>query len=220
MRPSVQNFATFIAPYDVIVWDWNGTLLNDAVHTHQVICQILKDEGLPLISIEEYRQRFGFPISNYYASLGLPSSGPEFDRVAHSYITSYRSFNQDLQLYEDSLELLETAHKAHKNQYVLSAAKIEDLKLQMSQFDILKYFNDISGATDIYAHGKIAQAKTMKKYFDTKGYQKGLYIGDTDHDYEVSQALGFDFCFSEEGHQCPSKMDLSKVAHVLANRGY
>lgn len=218
MTDSVVEFANFISPYDVIVWDWNGTLLNDSYHTHIVISQILEKEGLTPISIEDYRKYFGFPISSYYASLGLPSEGPEFDRIAKDFIDNYRVFNNELQLYDDTIALLETVKAQSKNQYILSAAQYEDLLLQMKPFDIHKYFNDISGAQDIYAHGKIGQAQAMKPYFEQKGYKKGLYVGDTDHDFEVSQVLGFDFCFSAEGHQCSSKIDLTKVSHILSNR--
>jgi phosphoglycolate phosphatase len=218
MTESVRNFSNFIAPYDVIVWDWNGTLLNDAIHTHQVICKILEQEGLTPITMDEYRQCFGFPISKYYASLGLPSEGPEFDRVAQLFVNGYRQFNNDLKLYNDSISLLQAVHGLEKSQYVLSAAQYEDLKMQMGKFDIMKYFKDISGSTDIYAHGKIDQAKKMKLYFQSQGYKSGLYIGDTDHDYDVSRVLDFDFCFSAEGHQCATKTDLTKVSYVLSNR--
>lgn len=218
MNSNVLKFADFVRPYDVVVWDWNGTLLNDSGHTLKVICRILKDEGLPEITLDQYKKHFGFPISNYYASLGLPSEGPDFDRVAHKFVSGYRDYYNELELYNDSISLLEAVKSLSIKQYVLSAAQLDDLKMQMGKFQIMDYFEDLSGATDIYAHGKIGQAKVMKKYFDSKGYKKGLYIGDTDHDYEVSDVLGFDFCFSQEGHQCISKIDVTKVSYILQNR--
>jgi phosphoglycolate phosphatase len=218
MTDSIKKFADFISTYDVIVWDWNGTLLDDSYFTHKVISKIMNEEGLAPITIEQYRKHFGFPIANYYASIGLPSFGTEFDRVAHKFVEGYRLYNDELSLYKDSIHLLEAVKSSEKKQYVLSAAKSDDLKMQMGRFNIMHYFNDISGANDIYAHGKIDQAKAMKTYFDTQGYKKGVYIGDTDHDYEVSQVLGFDFCFSAEGHQCVSKIDITKVSHILSNR--
>jgi phosphoglycolate phosphatase len=220
MNSNIQKFADFVRAYDVVVWDWNGTLLNDSGHTLKVICRILKEEGLPEISIDQYRKHFGFPISKYYQSLGLPSEGPEFDRVAHRFVNGYRDFYDELELYKDALSLLDTVKSLSIKQYVLSAAQLDDLKMQMGKFEISHYFEDLSGATDIYAHGKIEQAKVMKRYFESKNYKKGLYIGDTDHDYEVSQVLGFDFCFSKEGHQCESKIDLTKVSYVLLDRNH
>lgn len=213
-----EKFADFVKAYDVVVWDWNGTLLNDSNHTLKVICEILKQEGLPQISLEDYKKHFGFPISSYYQALGLPSKGPEFDRVAHQFVDGYRSYYDDLELYPDSIYLLETVKNLSIPQYILSAAQLEDLQLQMGKFKIMDYFKKISGASDIYAHGKIGQAQLMKPYFESRGYKKGLYIGDTDHDVEVSEVLGFDFCFSKEGHQCISKIDATKVSYVLQNR--
>lgn len=215
---SNQSFADFLSPYDVIVWDWNGTLLDDSFHTHKVINQVLDEEGMSIISIEDYRQCFGFPISKYYASLGLPSTGQEFDRVAKKFMNIYRSYKQELKLYDDSIDLLNTVKDLNKTQYVLSAAKIDDLTQQINHFKIMNYFESISGASDIYAHGKIDQAKQMTLLFNERGYKKGLYIGDTDHDLEVSQELGFDFCFSEEGHQSAVNIDLTQVSYVLSNR--
>lgn len=213
-----MGFKNFIKDYDVVVWDWNGTLLNDLTHTHQVIATILQEEGLAPITIDEYKTHFGFPISNYYASIGLPSEGPDFDRVAQKFIHGYKSMYPKLSLFDDTLELLEIGRSLNVNQYVLSAANIEHLKLQLDHFNLNHYFNQISGANDIYAHGKIGQAKVMKKYFDEKAYVKGVYVGDTDHDFEVSQVLGFDFCFSAGGHQHLDRLDRlirEKISFVL-----
>lgn len=210
-----MSFKDFIKDYDVVVWDWNGTLLDDLKQTHKVIAQILVEEGLSAISVDEYKRHFGFPVANYYAALGLPSQGPEFDRVAQKYISGFMSQHSEMALFEDSLELLQTAQHLQVKQYVLSAANIDHLEQQLRQFNIRHYFNDISGASDIYAKGKIEQAQRMKIYFDKQGYQKGVYVGDTDHDYEVSQVLGFDFCFSAQGHQPLEKLKDLKISYVL-----
>lgn len=214
----LEKFKKFIADYDVVVWDWNGTLLNDSIHTHKVICSILENEGLNPISMEAYRDHFGFPIANYYKKIGLPSIGSEFDRVAHDFIDGYKTHYNDLILFDDSEELLRTVNELCIQQYILSAAKSDELKLLLDKFELSDYFNDVSGASDIYAHGKIDQAIAMKTYFESQGYRKGLYIGDTDHDFEVSQALGYDFCFSEEGHQSLSRLGGTKVSYVLSDR--
>ncbi|MCO5114314.1 MAG: HAD hydrolase-like protein [Bdellovibrionaceae bacterium] len=208
-------FKDFIKDYDVVIWDWNGTLLDDLTYTHKVIARILVEEGLEAITVDEYRQHFGFPVSRYYAALGLPSQGPDFDRVAQKYITGFHSYDSQMTLFEDSLELLEAAKALNVNQYVLSAANIEHLESQLQAFNIRHYFNDISGASDIYARGKIEQAQRMKPYLQERGYKKGVYVGDTDHDYEVSQVLGYDFCFSAKGHQPIEKLKDHKISYIL-----
>lgn len=210
-----MSFADFIKNYDVVVWDWNGTLVNDLTHTHSVIASILAEEGLNPITVDQYKQHFGFPIANYYASIGLPYTGEEFDRVAQKFIQGYQNVLKEIALFEDTLELLETVKNLNVSQYVLSAANIDHLRDQLNLFSISHYFKDISGANDVYAHGKIGQAKIMKDYFKSAGYKKGVYVGDTDHDFEVSQVLGFDFCFSAQGHQHIEKLQGTPISYVL-----
>ncbi len=45
-----------------IIWDWNGTILDDVDVCISIISDILADHGLKPISGEEYRQHFHFPI--------------------------------------------------------------------------------------------------------------------------------------------------------------
>lgn len=213
-----MTFKDFVGNYDVVVWDWNGTLLNDVAHTHQVISDILFEEGLDRITVDQYKDHFGFPISSYYASLGLPSIGEEFDRVAYKFIDNYKQKYNDLTLFEDTLDLLQTVRDLNVKQYVLSAAHADELKHLLNKFNLHSFFNNIAGASDIYAHGKVEQAKVMRKYFEAQGYKKGVYVGDTDHDYEVSEVLGFDFCFSAEGHQHMHRLTKCRIAYELRDR--
>ena len=50
-----------------IVWDWNGTLLNDVNLCFECINRLLVSKNLdPLIDLAAYRDIFEFPIQNYY----------------------------------------------------------------------------------------------------------------------------------------------------------
>ena len=56
-----------------IVWDWNGTLLNDVNLCFECINRLLVSKNLdPLIDLAAYRDIFEFPIQNYYQKAGLP----------------------------------------------------------------------------------------------------------------------------------------------------
>ena len=57
--------------YTNIIWDWNGTLLNDTELSIKCINTLLKRRSLPLLSAEQYREVFGFPIREYYQRIGL-----------------------------------------------------------------------------------------------------------------------------------------------------
>ena len=51
--------------YQHIIWDWNGTLLNDAWLFVDIMNGILKQHDMEMITIKKYRDIFGFPIQEY-----------------------------------------------------------------------------------------------------------------------------------------------------------
>jgi len=56
--------------YSHIIWDWNGTLLNDVEWCIKVMNQLLVQRSLPPISdVSAYYEVFCFPIIKYYKNL-------------------------------------------------------------------------------------------------------------------------------------------------------
>ena len=45
-----------------IIWDWNGTILNDVEHAVMVMNTLLDEHQLPLIDRDYYREIFDFPV--------------------------------------------------------------------------------------------------------------------------------------------------------------
>lgn len=54
-----------------VVWDWNGTLLDDVDLAVQVINGILQEHELEPLSPTRYRQIFDFPVQLYYERAGM-----------------------------------------------------------------------------------------------------------------------------------------------------
>ena len=57
--------------YQHIIWDWNGTLLNDAWLFVDIMNGVLSNRKLPLITVDDYRKLFCFPVKDYYKKLGF-----------------------------------------------------------------------------------------------------------------------------------------------------
>ena len=55
-----------------VVWDWNGTLLDDIDVSMDALNTILKKAQLPLVLDKgEYRKYFQFPVIEYYKKVGF-----------------------------------------------------------------------------------------------------------------------------------------------------
>ena len=54
-----------------LVWDWNGTIVNDVFLFVEVLNVLLLKNNLPLLSSDLYREEFVFPIDEFYKKLNL-----------------------------------------------------------------------------------------------------------------------------------------------------
>ena len=55
-----------IEQYKHILWDWNGTLLDDSWLCVEVLNDLLKEQGKDPISLKTYRNHFNFPVIHFY----------------------------------------------------------------------------------------------------------------------------------------------------------
>src|SRR5438876_4824572 len=72
-----------------VIWDWNGTLLDDHAHCVSVINTMLRAEGLPETDAARSRALFDFPIVRFYERLGFSLGGRSWERLAARFIREY-----------------------------------------------------------------------------------------------------------------------------------
>jgi phosphoglycolate phosphatase len=190
--------------YTHVIWDWNGTLLDDVELCFSTINSLLKKRNLPPIAdIAAYREIFGFPVVDYYRRAGFDFTKEPFAVPAAEFIELYHSDNGRFRLYEGAVEALAAVDKMGLKQIILSASEQNNLRSQTGLFDIERYFDDILGISDIYAGSK---TDLGQKYIDSSDIQKAVIIGDTVHDHEVAETLGIDCILIADGHQPKYKL--------------
>ena len=52
-----------------IVWDWNGTLFDDAHIAYEASVEVFAARGLRTVTFEEYRSAYTRPIDVFYEAL-------------------------------------------------------------------------------------------------------------------------------------------------------
>ncbi|MFB9238891.1 HAD family hydrolase [Plantactinospora siamensis] len=74
-----------------LVWDWNGTLLNDLTLVVDSTNQVFGTLGAAAVSIDQHRTKFRRPIADYYAEvLGRAVDAAEFERLDKIFHDTYR----------------------------------------------------------------------------------------------------------------------------------
>lgn len=199
-----------------ILWDWNGTLLDDVVVCIDCMNIMLEKRNLPQIDRQTYRDIFTFPVIDYYKKLGFDFNREPFTDLAPEYISLYTEHSPKAKLHRDVVSVLKDAKAKGFSQFILSAMEQEELLLQATDKGILHYFEDIIGLDNIHAKSKIGQGKKLIEDRSLPADQC-VVIGDTYHDYEVAKELGCRCILVDKGHQNMKKYTFDDRVSVIGN---
>ncbi len=190
-----------LSKYKHIIWDWNGTILNDLDMCVKIINDLLEQHEMSTITTEQYKDVFTIPVENYYKAIGFDFDKKSFEVVGKEWMDEYerRKYN-DASIHPDVKKIITGIHQNGQSQSILSAYMQHTLEELVEHYNLSNYFDYLVGAGDIYAYGKVEQGKML---MDKLNLKKGesILIGDTIHDYEVAQEIGADCLLTAEGHQ-------------------
>lgn len=195
-----------------IIWDWNGTLLDDNHASLSALNAILSRRGLKTIDLNYYRKNFAFPVRYFYESLGVKIECEDWDKLAQEYHDAYHE--AQLRLTRDALEALSLVKENNVPQAVVSAMREDYLKSDMDKFGIRSYFEEVLGTNNLDGCSKLSR---IKDYVALVGKSdEYVVIGDSLHDKEVADAIGARCIFYGGGSHDPSRLvNLAPVAQTL-----
>ena len=199
----------------LLIWDWNGTLLDDIDICIQSMNDLLRDRDIPLLEKERYKQVFTFPVKSYYEQIGFDFTKEPFEKPAMEFIRIYRTKLLNAKLAKNVPEVLSYFSRKPVRQFLLSAMEQRMLEQSVFALGVEKYFGKITGLSDNYANGKVKTGiKLMKECHIDPAHT--LLIGDTLHDYEVAKELGCHCLLVSNGHQ--SKERLLKTNALIVDQ--
>ena len=189
-----------------IIWDWNGTLLDDLDLSLESVNILLKERNLPELTAERYRDIFGFPVVDYYVKAGFDFEKEAFEVPAKQYVKLYAAGASELKLFPDVVDTLTFFKENNYRQIVLSAMKDDNLKLMIHNAEISHFFDGIFGIKDNYAREKVSLGKQVVENLKLNPTEC-LMIGDTLHDAEVSEECGFNCILFSGGHVSKQRLE-------------
>ena len=188
--------------YNHIIWDWNGTLLNDVELCAGIMNMLLTQESLPNISVQKYKSIFTFPVIEYYKIAGHSFEKTSFEVLGKQFMDEYELRKNNCKLFPGVSKLLSVIQSKNIKQHLLSAYEQNNLNNILKHFGIINYFQYIVGLDNIYAGGKSHLAQDLVMKIGSNGAAGNiLLIGDTIHDYEVAKEIDADCILVSQGHQ-------------------
>ena len=200
-----------------VIWDWNGTLLNDLDLCVKTMNSLLSARRLPLLTNDRYREVFSFPVKDYYEKAGFDFSKEDFEVPAREFIDKYNTSVSHCPLHKYAVQALEALKKKKVRQSVLSAMKQDMLEKTLEYHKLTAYFEKIAGLSDHYATSKVALGKQLVESLGVPVEQTCI-IGDTQHDFEVAKESGIRCILIADGHQSKERL-LNSGATVINSIG-
>ena len=206
--------------YTHLIWDFNGTVLDDvAVGIESANALLKRCELAAIPSADAYRALFGFPIRTYYERLGVDFSKTPFEMLAPIWVEEYLSRADRAELNIGVRETISRVKALGIPQILLSATEIGMLKKQLSALEIENCFDEILGLDNIHAASK---EKLAQEWCLAHPSAKPLFLGDTDHDFEVATAAEQDCVLFSGGHQAKARLErtgapvIERISDVLS----
>lgn len=213
--------------YKHIIWDWNGTLLDDVNIVIDAMNSLLIRRKLPILDIDKHKDIFTFPVKDYYALLGFNFDKEPFEKLAIEFVSEFSSEKYDFRLHNGVEEVLDFIKTMGIKQSILSASQEKELKSVVGKLNINKYFTRVVGLNNHYAVSKVERGKNLLADLGLEPTEV-LLIGDTAHDFDVAKEIGCDCLLISNGHQSYQKISkcqtsiiktISKVVNFIKVEG-
>ena len=192
-----------------IIWDWNGTLVDDGWLFTELINRVLKKRGLKEISLEGYRQAFCFPLEKYYERLGFNFNVERYDVPSMEFVHLYNKNKYRPYLYKKAISLLKKMKERGIKNHLLSAQNHSSLLELANFYTVSDLFETISGTDNLHARGKSALANKLITNLGVRAHEV-LFIGDTNLDIKIATAKQSFVVAAAYGHQSKNRFPNQK----------
>lgn len=214
--------------YTHIIWDWNGTLLDDVDASVSSMNDLFSAWQMPLTNREEYRALMEQPVRLYYEKL-FDLNVVSFEKtLSPIYHEGYNRHADLIHLAAGAQEALAAFRDAGCVQAVVSAWEHEALLQSLRAWEIDEFFALVSGAGggDRFSGPKEARAAAALKTLGAAP-ERTVFLGDSPHDFSAAHAAGADCILIAAGHESraalekcgvPVADDLSEAVRMLLGK--
>ena len=190
--------------YQYILWDWNGTLLDDLSASLEAVNMTLDVYGKKRIDLDEYKSYLDTPIYKFYEHLFDFEKTPMND-LSMYYRKFYDELEDTIKIADRALQVLQKCKEKGIKQYIISASHTDDIEKYMKKLGVTDLFNRISGSDDRKAGSKVERARLLIEE-EKIPKEQCVMIGDSLHDLLTAQEIGVDVILYSGGHQAKEEL--------------
>jgi phosphoglycolate phosphatase-like HAD superfamily hydrolase len=172
-----------------IVWDWNGTLLDDLPIVIEAVNRSIGALGERPISADDYRDHYTRPVRHFYDGLfGRSVTDDEWLRLNTSFHDSYFTLAHEVDLAPGARDALEMIEDAGWTQSLLSMSPQDWLTKIVARLGLTPRFDLVDGLSGPTGGLKAQHLETHLETLGVDG-RATIVIGDTPDDVAAAHRV-------------------------------
>ncbi|WP_436887024.1 HAD family hydrolase [Nocardiopsis dassonvillei] len=196
-------------PNDIthIVWDWNGTLLDDNHANLSAVNAVCAVYGREPVEIDHWRSIFRRPLIPLYEELlGRPLTTGEWARLEKIYDEDYLRHLPSCRLAQDVPDLLLDWAGTGRTQSLLSMASHDHVVPLIAERGLAAHFTRVDGRR--YDTEVDSKAEHLVHHLEAQGVDPAgvVLIGDIDDDARAARAAGAHSILVSTGLMAPERL--------------
>jgi len=204
-----------------IVWDWNGTLLDDTDAVVSAYNFILASVGHGPITVASYQDWHEMPFENILRRAGLSES--ELEKVIaaewnHMFHDHYEPLADHTPMRDGALEILGSAHAHNVHSYILSNHLETPIRRQLDRLNLEHFFKEVLAYANRETQFKhMTKGERLKRYVaeNSLGGGNSVIVGDTIEEIEIARDQALLSVAITGGCVSESRLRAAKPDHLI-----
>jgi phosphoglycolate phosphatase len=176
-------------PYDLIVFDWDGTLMDSTATIARCIQLSCADVGLPVPSMQAASHVIGLGLRDALAHFAPSADETQVQQLVQRYRVHYLTNDANLVLFEGVEPFLERLSSAGYQMAIATGKNRVGLDRALSNTTIAHHFGASRTADETESKPHPQMLHELMEHFSVPP-QRVLMVGDTTHDLEMAVRAG------------------------------
>lgn len=177
--------------YELIVFDWDGTLVDSADTIVECLLASCRDLAITPPTRDAARYVIGLGLGEALASMLPDLPADRHDDLVERYRTHFLARDKDVPLFEGAAQTLADLHARGYRLAVATGKSRRGLERALAQTALGPYFHATRCADESVSKPDPRMLNELLAQFEL-GPRQALMIGDTTHDIRMAQQAGID----------------------------
>ncbi len=175
--------------YDLLVFDWDGTLIDSAAHIAASLQQAFRDLGLPVPSTRQARHVIGLGLQDAMAYLNPGLGTDRYEAVADRYRVHFLAGDGDVELFPSVATGIPALNLEGYLMGIATGKSRRGLDRSLLATGLAPYFHTSRCADEGFPKPHPDMLHVVMDMVGTVP-ERTLMIGDTTHDLQMAQNAG------------------------------